>query len=91
MIIIHLLGFFLAGFIQEMLVVFYQRAVATQRVMTASIVTMFMAVLSLLVFTEVTKKIFDPEMRHYSIFFVVIYAIGRGCGAYLCLKKLVKW
>lgn len=88
--ILYLLLFFLAGFIQEIFLTSYHRAIATNRIIVASILTSLIAILSLLVVTEVTRKIFDPSMGFYSLMFVFIFAGGKGLGAYLSLKRWQK-
>jgi len=91
MLFLYLLAFFVAGFVQEILITTYHRAVMTNRVLAATILTMLIAVLGLLVMAEVTRKIFDPTFGMISYLFVIIFAAGKGCGAYLSLKKLHKW
>ena len=81
----------MAGFIQEILVTSYHRAVTTNKIATASILTMIVGILSILVIAEVTRKIFDPSFGFLSYIFVLVFASGKGIGAYLSLKKLHKW
>lgn len=91
MISLYFISFFLAGLVQEILIVFYHRAIATHRIIAVSILSSLIAALGLLVFTEVTRKIFDPTMQAYSLLFVLVYASGKGIGSYICMRWLVKW
>jgi len=89
-IIIYFICFFLAGVSQEILIVLYHRAITTHRILMVSLLSSIIAAMGLLIFTEVTRKIFDPTMQHYSLGFVIVYALGKGLGSYICMKWLIK-
>lgn len=88
--LLYLSLFFLAGFIQEILITTYHRAVATNRVAAATLLTITITILVLLVMAEITRKIFDPSFGIISYLFVVIFALGKGFGCYISLRKLSK-
>lgn len=79
---------FLAGFIQEILITSYHKALIEDRRLTASSLTAIVAVIGLIVISEIFKLV----QNNHSIYgFLLIggYALGKFCGAYarLSIKK----
>jgi hypothetical protein len=81
-VFIYCLLYFLAGFIQEVLITSYHRCVYSERNLLASILAALITVVSLLVITGILQKIFDPLTGALTYLYVVVFAGGKGLGAY---------
>lgn len=81
-ILISSIIYFLAGLSQEVLITSYHRCVYTERNFLASCLAALITIVSLLVFAEILKKIFSPLPTLLTYFYVVIFAAGKGFGAY---------
>jgi hypothetical protein len=82
MVIFPCFLYFLAGLVQEVLITSYHRCVYSQRNILASILTILITVLSLLVIAGIIHKIIDPAAGLLSYLYVLIFASGKGVGAY---------
>ena len=74
--------YFFAGFLQEVLITSYHRCVYSERNALAAILAALITVVSLLVITGILHKILDPATGLLTYIYVLIFAGGKGTGAY---------
>ena len=81
-VLIQSILYALAGFVQEVLITSYHRAVISQRNLLACGLTASITILSLLVVTGIIRKILDPTIGILSFIYVIVFALGKAVGAY---------
>lgn len=78
------------GFLQEVFIVVYHRATSSNRKILASIMTMLITTMSLMVVAHITHQILSFGGMA-SLFYVIIFACGKGIGAYTTLTWWAKF
>lgn len=87
-IFIYCLIYCLAGFIQEVLITSYHRCVMAERNVLASFLAMLITIVSLGVVAGIIKKIIDPSVGLLTYLYIIVFAGGKGLGAY---NSLIWW
>lgn len=89
-ILVYCLLYWAAGFLQEVLITSYHRCVMAEKNLLASFLTSLITIVSIGVVAGIIKKILDPTVGLLSLFYILIFAAGKGSGAYLSLTWWTK-
>lgn len=73
----------LIGFLQEVMVIVYHRATVCGRKLLASIMTTLITAVGLLVMAHITQQILASGPLSFLL--VLVFAVGKGIGAYVTL------
>ena len=77
--------FFIAGFIMEAMVSFYHKSRENNQILICSIYSTLITIITVLVSTRIVFSVTNSPLGHWSLIYVVIFAIGKGIGTYLGL------
>lgn len=78
--------YFCAGFIWEVLITSYHHCLISHKNFIASFLAMIITIVSLLVISNLTKEIITATTGTWNIYaHVLIFALGKGIGAFLSL------
>lgn len=84
-IILQYIAYAVAGFLQEVMIVAYHRAINCERKLLASVLTVTITMVSLLVVAQVTHQII-VDTGLLSLLGAAIFAVGKGVGAFLTIS-----
>lgn len=84
--ITNLLVYICAGFIQEALITSYHRSVITERNLLASLLASTITLLTLLAVTGIIRDMLNPVAGYSVYLYAVVFAFGKGIGAYTSLS-----